>query len=407
MKNFVDKAIVMLFSLLLILNVYSGSTKISILFMMIAVASFTSFLRMLGEKGILANKIIIALLGVGICIWPELIVFTPIIAYEIFLDRHYIAGLVLVVGFVRFCVGGSGEISGTELATEETGWMFSHVFICIYIFIESVLSVYLAYKTLNLMTFEKENRKIRDEGEIKKETLRKQNKNLLEEQDKSISAAQLAERNRIAREIHDNVGHMLSRSILQVGAMMVVNKDEKMKGELATLRETLDTAMNNIRSSVHDLRDEAIDLKTALEEIANPLKESYNVIMEFDADKSEISKDVKYATINIVKEAVSNIIKYSKNENVDIRFYEHPSMYQIIVHDYPGMAGSHGEAVVNHGDGSVIDKTKVNRRIVSETYSGSGEGMGLENIRTRAEKLGGNATFTNENGFRVFVRIPR
>jgi signal transduction histidine kinase len=33
--------------------------------------------------------------------------------------------------------------------------------------------------------------------------------------------------------------------------------------------------------------------------------------------------------------------------------------------------------------------------------------MGLENIRTRAEKLGGNATFTNENGFRVFVRIPR
>ena len=61
----------------------------------------------------------------------------------------------------------------------------------------------------------------------------------------------------------------------------------------------------------------------------------------------------------------------------------------------------------NHGDGSVIDKTKVNRRIVSETYSGSGEGMGLENIRTRAEKLGGNATFTNENGCRVFVRIPR
>ena len=164
-----------------------------------------------------------------------------------------------------------------------------------------------------------------------------------------------------------------------------------------SLRETLDTAMNNIRNSVHDLRDEAIDLKTALEEIAEPLKSDFNVTFEFDAEVGEISKEIKYATINIVKESVSNIIKYSKNENVDIRFYEHPSMYQIIVHDY----------AVNHGDGSVIDKTKVNRRTVPVIDPVSGEGMGLENIRTRAEKLGGNATFTNENGFRVFVRIPK
>lgn len=35
-----------------------------------------------------------------------------------------------------------------------------------------------------------------------------------------IRIATLSERNRIAREIHDNVGHMLSRAILQLGAIM-------------------------------------------------------------------------------------------------------------------------------------------------------------------------------------------
>ena len=204
---------------------------------------------------------------------------------------------------------------------------------------------------------------------------------------KSITAAQLSERNRIAREIHDNVGHMLSRSILQVGAMMVVHKDEPVGEELKMLRATLDTAMNNIRESVHDIRDEAISLSSALEEIVEPLKDSFKVSYEFDADEAEIPKDVKYAGINIVKEAVSNIIKYSRNECVDVRFIEHPSMYQIIVHDYK-------------------QSKDVSQRTVPVTDT-SGEGMGLENIKTRAEKLGGNATFTNDNGFRVFVRIPK
>ena len=400
MKNFLDKAVVMLFSVLLILNAFQEGSRIILIFLTITVASFMSFLRMLGEKGILANKIITLVLGVCTIIWPDMIVWTPMLAYEIFLDRHLVAGLVLIAGVVRFYTGEnvSWGLVTQSVGEGNTGTFLSKVYVGIYILLQTGLAVYLSYRTEMLLKYEKENRKIRDEGEIKKETLKKQNRNLLEEQDKSISAAQLAERNRIAREIHDNVGHMLSRSILQVGAMMVVHKDGPIADELKSLRETLDTAMNNIRSSVHDIRDEAIKLDTALEEIADPLKGKYKVSFEFDADAENISKEIKYATINIVKEAVSNIIKYSVNEYVDIRFYEHPSMYQIVVHDYnkQGKTGS--------GDNSSVE-----RKNVSELNSGgsSGDGMGLENIRTRAEKLGGNATITNENGFRVFVRIPK
>ena len=61
-----------------------------------------------------------------------------------------------------------------------------------------------------------------------------------------IHAATLKERNRIAREIHDHVGHMLSRSILQLGAILAINKDEKLDIPLRGLKDSLDTAMNNI-----------------------------------------------------------------------------------------------------------------------------------------------------------------
>ncbi|MBO4509841.1 MAG: hypothetical protein J5718_00690 [Lachnospiraceae bacterium] len=378
MKEFVDKLFIIILSIFTLIGIYTDTWKVLVIFLLITISALMSYLRIVEKKGILADKILEYLLGILSVFFPEVIIFIPVISYEAFLDRQIIVGIMLAAGFV---------ISSLKMVLSARLMLGAVI----------GLAVFLAYRTEKMGKLLVENRKIRDEGEINKENLRKQNKNLLEEQDKSISAAQLSERNRIAREIHDNVGHMLSRSILQVGAMMVVNKDEKMKQELMSLRETLDTAMNNIRNSVHDLRDEAIDLKTALEEIAEPLKSDFNVTFEFDAEVGEISKEIKYATINIVKESVSNIIKYSKNENVDIRFYEHPSMYQIIVHDY----------AVNHGDGSVIDKTKVNRRTVPVIDPVSGEGMGLENIRTRAEKLGGNATFTNENGFRVFVRIPK
>ncbi len=375
MKVFSDKVIIMLFSALLIMNVFEDNAAVIMLFAMVTAASFTSYLRMLGGKGRKANIIIVTLAGACIVIWPKAAVIIPILAYDAYLDRQIVGGLVLAAGTVRYAMQG------------ETQPLLMLIFLIL-------LALYLSYRSERLEKFETENKRIRDEDEIQKEMLRRQKQDLLDEQDNSISAAQLAERNRIAREIHDNVGHMLSRSILQVGAMMVVHKDDGMASELKDLRETLDSAMNNIRRSVHDIRDDAIVLSSAIEEIISPLKDSFKVTFEFDADDASISKEVKYAVINIVKEAVSNIIKHSRNENVDIRFYEHPSMYQLIVHDYGGEKMRPGDEKMRPGDGVTVSKS-------------NDPGMGLENIRLRAEKLGGNAVFTNENGFRVFVRIPK
>ena len=89
---------------------------------------------------------------------------------------------------------------------------------------------------------------------------------LLEKQDYEIQVATLNERNRIAREIHDSVGHLLSRSILQLGALKAVHRQEpELNAQLDTLKSTLSQAMDSIRESVHDLHEESIDLRSQLE----------------------------------------------------------------------------------------------------------------------------------------------
>lgn len=132
---------------------------------------------------------------------------------------------------------------------------------------------------------------------------------LAEKQNSEIYAATLRERNRIAREIHDNVGHVLSRTILLTGAARAINKDQNLDSLLKGLDNSLNSAMDSIRSSVHDLHDDAVNLQETIKGIITDIKIE-NV--EFEYDMSEIiPREIKYCFISIVKEAILNAMKYS------------------------------------------------------------------------------------------------
>lgn len=62
---------------------------------------------------------------------------------------------------------------------------------------------------------------------------------LLLNQDAQINLATLNEQNRISKEIHDNIGHLLSRSIIQIGALLIVAKDDVIIKGLTSLKESL------------------------------------------------------------------------------------------------------------------------------------------------------------------------
>lgn len=233
-----------------------------------------------------------------------------------------------------------------------------------------------------MIIYKNQLHRTRDDSIELEEILKNKNKALLMEQDQQVHLATLAERNRIARDIHDNVGHLLSRAILLLGAISTVNTDEKIAPQLKMLSDTLDESMEKMRSSVHDLHDDSIDLEKNINEILNELN-SFTVNTELDLDEA-FPTNVKLSIIGILKEAVTNIIKHSNGNSVSVILHRNYSFCTLSITD----------------NGTLTNEQK--ERISSENF----DGIGLTNIKNRAISLGGEAYFYLNDGFTVFARLP-
>lgn len=292
---------------------------------------------------------------------PETLLLVPLIAYHAYGKK--LCSWFTLVFIIPFAINyGDGDI-GTLILVP----------------VISALAVYLSARSSRLTEMQREARLMRDEGVERERTLNDKNRDLMARQDYEVHVATLKERNRIAREIHDNVGHMLTRSILQIGAMKTVYKDEPLHGQLESINRTLDTAMNNIRESVHDIYDESIDLKQSVRDAVAPVRGKINVKLDYDMTES-VPRNVKYAFISTVKEAVSNVVKHSDGDTVHIILREHPAIYQLCIDD----------------NGSI-----------SKLPHGLSDGIGLRNMRSRTEELGGNIRFEADRGFHIFISVPK
>lgn len=248
-----------------------------------------------------------------------------------------------------------------------------------YILILSIIfAVCMAIKSRVLKFDEEAIKKLRDDSVERAQALSDENRFLIKNMDKEIHIATLSERNRIARDIHDNVGHLISRSILQLGAIRAVNKEKTVGMLLEQLKDTLDDAMNNIRESVHDLHKESFDLKNAAESI---LKELSDYEVRFECDISmEADKEVKYAFLTILKEAVTNIIKHSNADTVEVLMRELDNYYQLLIEDN--------------------GKVKKDVRNVNA-------GIGLSNMEERVKRMKGIINVSTDKGFRIYILVPK
>lgn len=242
-------------------------------------------------------------------------------------------------------------------------------------------AIMLSYFTELLLGYQMKLHSMRDASMEHDMLMEQMNHQLIEKQNAQIYNATLKERNRIAREIHDNVGHMITRSILQVGAIGVINTDEKLKAPISDLKSTLDTAMDSMRKSVHDLYDESVDLRQALAKL-KPTDSAFAFSLEYDCE-DDVPRDVKYAFIAIAKEAVNNAVKHSNGDEIRIIVREHPAFYQLEIMD----------------NGTTADE----RRLSGET----GDGIGIKNIKERVAAIGGTMRIKADDGFMIFVTLMK
>lgn len=289
--------------------------------------------------------------------FPPLLLFLPPVMFEVFFYSNYPLMLIAAAGLFRLYHDFTFPV------------FFFMILGCLFSFLMAYQS-----KTYDMLT--RDYQKSRDDSTELNLLLHDRNQTLLEKQNYEIYTATLKERNRIAREIHDNVGHMLSRSILMVGAIKTVMKDEHLKMPLIQLDHTLNEAMDSVRKSVHDLHDDSVDLKETIESLISAF-ESCHISFTYDMSRN-VSREIKYSFISITKEALSNIMKHSNATQASIIMREHPGLYQLIIKD--------------NG---------------TNPYSAPGTGIGLVNMQDRISALNGTIQFQSDDGFRIFITVPK
>lgn len=263
----------------------------------------------------------------------------------------------------------------------------------------SLLAMILAHSAHMLEQQEHRFYALKDDAIQKERSLEQKNKVLLEKQDYQVQLATLTERGRLAREIHDNVGHLLTRALFQVSALQVMQPENK--DSLGMVKTTLEDAMTNIRASVHDLHDEALDLRLELQKLIDNFP-ACPVTLRYSCNP--IPADIHYCFIAVVKEALSNIARHSNATAATVSVLEHPALYQLVIEDNgSSVSTKDGTATASHLESA--------EKGSSADFFGSSRtrttGIGLINIQERVTALQGNFVVQSDAGFRIFISIPK
>jgi signal transduction histidine kinase len=132
------------------------------------------------------------------------------------------------------------------------------------------------------------------------------------------------ERNRLAREIHDGLGHSLTTINMQIKAALAImqNNPEQATHLLETAQQLSSDALRDVRSSVSSLREDNLNDISLVERISHLLETSNSQEREIEfkviSSPRIISPQVDVSLFRVVQEAVNNAIKHSNSTQVQI-----------------------------------------------------------------------------------------
>ena len=242
----------------------------------------------------------------------------------------------------------------------------------------SQLAFFLMINILILVVvgFAQYNREERDRKDILYRELFDTHRQLKQYTDEVNRLTVVEERNRIARDIHDSLGHNMTALImqLQMGQHLVQEDPVKAEKLLVNAVGTAKDSLSGIREVVETLRGvESIAPIQAIRRLVNEFAEKTGVDINCDimGESATQNSSANIAVYRIVQEAMTNAIRHGKAERVLMKLcYSSTSIYFCI------------------SDNGVGSKA-VN------------EGYGLKGIRERVEAFDGKVEFRTCNGFSI------
>jgi len=215
------------------------------------------------------------------------------------------------------------------------------------------------------------------------------NKRLREYATQIEELATVQERNRIAREIHDSLGHSLTGFNLHLEAALrlLQSEPDEAKQLLLEAKQLGSTALKEVRASVSALRSEPLEgrsLKSAIQLLVDEFQRSTGIASQTDIDDfidrdRHISSQLKTIVYRIIQESLTNISKHSEASFVNISCQVKDLNLEIAIED----------------NGKGFD------------FSQNASGFGLQGMQERVMAVSGNLEIKTSqgNGCKIIARF--
>ena len=198
---------------------------------------------------------------------------------------------------------------------------------------------------------------------------------------------EITERNRLAREIHDTLGHSLTGIVVSAdaGRILMDTAPEEAKIRFEVIGATARQGLLDVRRSIHALRPDALeshDIESALEKMIQNARETTGTEISYDQTAGDLilAQDEEDTLYRIVQEGLTNAVRHGHATSISVMVRREENSLKVSIRD--------------NGIGSQNVKT----------------GFGLDYMRERIEMLKGSLSYGNREdgclGFYLEAVIP-
>jgi signal transduction histidine kinase len=200
-------------------------------------------------------------------------------------------------------------------------------------------------------------------------------------------AVAVEERSRLARDMHDVLAHSLSALALQLEATRLLARERGADPEVVQGVERAHHlaagGLDEARRAIAALRGDELPGPERLETLAAAFNANSDATctVAMDGEPRPLGADARLALYRTAQEALTNVLRHSAAERVEIRLSYEPDGVALVVAD--------------HGDGAPV------------AVGAAADGYGLTGMRERAELLGGRLSAgPTSDGYRVELWLP-
>jgi signal transduction histidine kinase len=200
-----------------------------------------------------------------------------------------------------------------------------------------------------------------------------------------VVAGQELERQRLARELHDETGQALTSILLGLHSVEEAKDAEARKLAVAELRELVTDTLHDVRRLAVELRPKALDdfgLVPALERLTSGFAETTGIAVELEAGLGDerLTPEIETALYRIVQEALTNVVKHARARRVSVVVTRRPGSVSTLIED----------------DGRGFEPPE------------DGQGLGVVGMRERVALLDGRLQIESgaQGGTTIAVEVP-